>query len=57
MFLGNSNAKRCYGQDLIKFLEEKGFDVKVTDSKKQKYNIQKSNELILDPLLICERIR
>ena len=57
MFLGNSNAKRCYGQDFIKFLEEKGFDVKVTDSKKQKYNIQKSNELILDPLLICERIR
>lgn len=57
MFLGNSNAKRCYGQDLIKILEEKGFDVKISDNEKQKYNIQKSNELILDPLLICEMIQ
>lgn len=57
MFLGNSNAKRCYGQDLIKYLEEKGFDVKISDNEKQKYNIQKSNELILDPLLICEMIQ
>ena len=57
MFQGNSNAKRCYGQDLIKILEEKGFDVKISDNEKQKYNIQKSNELILDPLLICEMIQ
>lgn len=57
MFMGNSNAKRCYGKDLVILLEEKGFDVKVSENEKQKYNIQKSNELILDPLLICEMIQ
>lgn len=56
MFLGNSDAHRCFGQDLLESLEQHGFKVEYSSPEKQKYNIQKSSELIPDPLLICTKV-
>lgn len=54
-FYGMEDALRCYGIDLIHFLQFTGFNVKYEDPDKQVNNILLKNQLSKDPLLICTK--
>lgn len=55
MFLGNQDAIRLYGKDLLQTLEKKGFKTEYEDPETQENNIKLEDQLTPDPIIICTK--